>query len=485
MTLTTFSSVASRSTSSAWIALACFAASLTARGDETLRIDFARTIGEIRPLHGINCGPVCDGGLVDLTQFYKELRVPLVRLHDCHWPHSDVVDIHTIFPDFDADPTLPESYRFAKTDEYVAATLATGAKLVFRLGESIDHGRIKEHVHPPRDAAKWAAICQGIVRHYNEGWANGFEYDVRYWEIWNEPENRPAMWSGTDEDYFRLYAVTSRTLKEQYPNLKIGGPAVGATGSIENVEYRPSPFVLAFLEHCRQEKLPLDFFSWHCYADDAEELVVRAKGVRRELSSRGFTTTESHLNEWNYLPEEDWAPLTLSGQGELRKRWYERTTGAEGAAFTATALLRLQDAPVDATNFYRGEIGGFSAFDHFGGPTKSFYALKAFSMLMDTARRCAIEGGDEEIVAMAGIDAERKRATAVLSLRKGGPMTQTIEITGLPTSTEGRWTVFLLDSERSLRPIATGRSHGNALRLEAPLTAPCVAVLRWEVVGSP
>jgi hypothetical protein len=462
--------------------IAFFAA--TSRADETLRIDFARPIGQIRPLHGINCGPVCDGGMVDLTEFYQELRVPLVRLHDCHWPNPDVVDVHTIFPDFDADPDDPASYRFAKTDEYVAATLATGAQIVFRLGESIDHGRIKEHVHPPRDPEKWAAVCLGIVRHYNDGWASGFRHDIRYWEIWNEPENRPAMWSGTDEDYFRLYAVTSRALKERYPDSKIGGPAVGATGSIENGAYRPTPFVVEFLETCRRENLPLDFFSWHCYADDPQELVVRAKGVRRELDERGFATTESHLNEWNYLPDGDWSPLTPSGQGEPRKRWYERTTGAEGAAFAATALIALQDAPVDATNFYRGEIGGFSAFDWFGGPTKAFFGLKAFSMSLDTPQRCAVEGGKDGIAALAGIDAERTRATVIITLRSGEPFTQRVEIAGLPPGREYRWTVSLVDGERSLRPVASGVSRETSLELDVPLSAPCVAVLRLDAADT-
>jgi hypothetical protein len=447
--------------------LFCLAAA--SRAGDTLRIDFSRPSGEIRPLHGINCGPICDGGMVDLTEFYQELRVPLVRLHDCHWPNPDVVDIHTIFPDFDADPDDPASYRFAKTDEYVAATLATDARIVFRLGESIDHGRIKEHVHPPRDTEKWAAICLGIVRHYNDGWANGFRHRIGYWEIWNEPENRPVMWSGTDEDYFRLYAVTSRALKERYPDLKIGGPAVGATGSVENGEYRPTPFVAEFLETCRRENLPLDFFSWHCYADDPEELVVRAKGVRRELDERGFAKTESHLNEWNYLPDGDWSPLTLSGQGEPRKRWHERTTGAEGAAFAATALILLQDAPVDATNFYRGEIGGFSAFDGFGGPTKSFYGLKAFATSLDTPERCTVEGGKEGIAALAGIDAERKGATIVLTMRNGEPTSQAIEFSGLSGSREYRWTASLVDAERSLRTIAVGSSNGPEFQIDVPL----------------
>ena len=43
-----------------------------------------------------------------------------------------------VFPNPDADPALPASYDFRATDEYIAAVRATGAEIVYRLGESID-----------------------------------------------------------------------------------------------------------------------------------------------------------------------------------------------------------------------------------------------------------------------------------------------------------------------------------------------------------
>ena len=124
--------------------------------------------------------------------------------------------------------------------------------------ESIEHAPVKRFVHPPADCARWAAVCLGIVRHYNEGWANGSRYGIRYWEIWNEPENRPAMWSGTDEDYFRLYRAAAQTLKQAYPDLKIGGPALGYSGRMEGGSFTPSEFVTNFLAMCRRENLPLE-----------------------------------------------------------------------------------------------------------------------------------------------------------------------------------------------------------------------------------
>ena len=73
-------------------------------------------------------------------------------------------------------------------------------------------------IDPPKDFGKWARICEHVIRHYNEGWADGFHYGITYWEIWNEPDNGPTvarnqMWTGTAEQYYELYDVTARHLK--------------------------------------------------------------------------------------------------------------------------------------------------------------------------------------------------------------------------------------------------------------------------------
>src|SRR5215208_3546064 len=67
-------------------------------------LDCSKTIGRIRPLHGVNNGPLDAGGTVDLSAQHKELAIPFTRLHDAHWPNPDVVDFHAVFPNPDADP---------------------------------------------------------------------------------------------------------------------------------------------------------------------------------------------------------------------------------------------------------------------------------------------------------------------------------------------------------------------------------------------
>src|SRR5678815_3038210 len=142
----------------------------------TLTVDCSKKIGVVRALHGGNGGVLCDGGLTDLSDYFRQAQFPLVRLHDCHWPNPHVVDMHVVFPNPAADPADPKSYDFRRTDEYISAIRATGAKIVYRLGESIEHTPTKLYVHPPADPQKWAAACVQIVRHYKDS--------VEYWEIW-------------------------------------------------------------------------------------------------------------------------------------------------------------------------------------------------------------------------------------------------------------------------------------------------------------
>src|SRR5678815_5048989 len=104
----------------------------TAEKVTRLSVDCSKQIGTIRALHGGNGGVLSDGGLTDLSAYFREMQMPLVRLHDCHWPNPDVVDMHVVFPNRRADPNDPGSYDFGRTDQYISAIRATGAKIVYR-----------------------------------------------------------------------------------------------------------------------------------------------------------------------------------------------------------------------------------------------------------------------------------------------------------------------------------------------------------------
>ena len=459
---------------------------------EGVTVDCAERIGDFRALHGVNGGPIAAGGLLDLSEPFRRLRISLVRLHDCHWPNPDVVDLHVVFPDPRADPSRPESYDFVRTDPYVQSIVAAGSKVVYRLGESIEHGPDKRRQRPPADADRWAAACLGVVRHYNEGWAGGHRYDVRYWELWNEPDNRPNCWTGTDEEYFRLYAAAARAIKGAFPHLRVGGPAVGNVGRIEadgggGAMLRPSPFVEKFLAFVRRESLPLDFFSWHLYCDDPAAVAAHASAVRKLLDESGFTRTESHLNEWNYLPGNDWGPVMLAGQGEPRRRFYARLGGAEGAAFAAATLLLLQDCPLDAANFFTGDAGEFGLFERDGVPRKTYHAFDAFRTLLDTPVRvrASADGAARRWVVGAGTNAGRDVVTVLLSNLSGPAEPVELSVKNPPWPGGSAYEAYLLDGGHDLAPILSGTAApGETIRLE-PVKAPAVVLVKLRPAAAP
>ena len=208
---------------------------------ETISFDLTKRLGAFKPLNAVNGGPWHKRHATDQwrsnLEDYRRARIPYTRNHDANLAGSVyggpyTVDITAIFPRFEADENDPASYDFACTDESILVPLEAGTKTFFRLGQSIEHQIRKHGTLPPRDFAKWARVCEHIIRHYNEGWAGGFHLDIEYWEIWNEPDIDPddsankRMWGGTRAQFFDFFETAAKHLKGCFPGLKIGGPAL-------------------------------------------------------------------------------------------------------------------------------------------------------------------------------------------------------------------------------------------------------------------
>ncbi|MCD7838460.1 MAG: hypothetical protein LUG65_06075 [Clostridiales bacterium] len=365
------------------------AAVLVGGGVPMVKVDFDNVIGTFKSLNGINNGPKSgyseneDGTsewALDVTDIYNDLGISFVRLHDTEYPYGGecFVDIHCIFPDEDADVDDPDSYDFSCTDEYIANIKETSAEILYRLGESISESSDNlVYTHPPEDYEKWAQVCEHIIRHYNEGWANGYYYDIQYWEIWNEPDvNR--QWSGTMEQYYEMYKVTARYLKECYPDIMVGGGALGSA---------TEETVSAFLEGiCDDgEDTPLDFFSWHLYTTTAEEIAIYANTVRDTLDSYGYSDTLSFLDEWNYVTGWDSDSLTTT---------WEVIHSYAAASFYTSCLITMQNSPVDSAMYYDGQYaflaywnGLYTSEDDL---SSGYYAFDFFNQLCETGQQVEV-----------------------------------------------------------------------------------------------
>jgi len=276
---------------------------------EILKFDLSKKQEKMKILNATNGGPWHKRHATDQWRSnfkdYKAARIPFSRNHDSALsgstyggPYSH--DITNIFPNFDADVNDPASYDFPCTDEAILVALDAGTETFFRLGQSIEH-QIKKHgTLPPKNFYKWAQICEHIIRHYNEGWADGYHLNIQYWEIWNEPDldaddsKNKRCWGGTAAQFCEMYAITAKHLKACFPNLKIGGPALANS--------KPgATWIQNFLAYMREHEVPIDFFSWHVYLTEPQKVAERAVWIRENLDAYGYTDAESILNEWNYV----------------------------------------------------------------------------------------------------------------------------------------------------------------------------------------
>ena len=297
-------------------------------------------LGPVKPMNAANNGPI------DRTmESYTALRIPYARTHDTalgteYGGHC--IDINQIFPDFKANVNNPKSYDFTNSDVVLKDMLKAGTKPFFRLGQSIEHQTKKYGIYPPKNYKKWARICEHIIRHYNEGWADGYHMDIEYWEIWNEPDlddpdgrwkTDPRTWGGTQQQFYDLYVTTAKHLKKCFPALKIGGPAFA----------NPRKYGPPFLDYIKEKNAPLDFFSHHMYHRKPWRIIEDVNIIRKMLDDKGFPGTESILNEWNY--NRSWSEEPPFYSSRVR-------TGIKGAAFIAAVMCECQSAPLDMLMYY-------------------------------------------------------------------------------------------------------------------------------------
>ncbi|MBR3691912.1 MAG: hypothetical protein IKL89_04365 [Clostridia bacterium] len=356
-----------------------------------ISVDYSAPSGAIKPMHAVNNGPIRAGSVQCRQNFpeWVEAGIPYARTHDSTLYHGyggeNTVDIDAVFPNFDADETDPASYDFPVTDKYLTTINDAGTEVFYRLGSTIEHWEKKYRVHPPKDFAKWARICEHIIRHYTEGWADGFHYKITYWEIWNEPDGYPACWTGTKEQFFDFFEIAARHLKACFPHLKIGGPAMST----------PRAWTEDFLAEMQRRQLPLDFYSWHRYCKQPED-IDRSQKVREMLDSYGFTETESICNEWNYV--ESWTENFIHS--------IEFIHSHRGAAFTAACMIRAQNNPIDMLMYYDAQPGVWNGlFNYYTlRPEKTYYAFLFFNRLYRLGKALPTACGDEGLYALAATD---------------------------------------------------------------------------------
>ncbi|WP_054023841.1 GH39 family glycosyl hydrolase [Bacillus sp. FJAT-28004] len=154
------------------------------------------------------------------------------------------------------------AYSFYTIDSIFDFLLENGMKPFVELGfmpEELASGQntifhYKANTTPPSDYEAWEELIRRLVQHLVERY--GLE-EVRTWyfEVWNEPNLIPFFWTGTMEDYFKLYQHSVKAIKEIDAQIPVGGPATSKNSWIPE-----------FLAFCKETGI--DFVSTHQYPTD-------------------------------------------------------------------------------------------------------------------------------------------------------------------------------------------------------------------------
>lgn len=361
-----------------------------------IHLDFSKSAGKIKPVLSLNSGPLATPSLAcDLTEKHRELGVAFVRTHG--HPADRVIDVHTVFPDFNLDERFPSSFNFAPTDTYLRAIKDSGASILLRLGESPEPYEVKRYSTLPTDPEKWASVVERIIAHYNEGWGCGMKLGIKYVEITAgldahlAHEERPA--------FYELYRTVANRLRARFPRIKIGAYSAGGFHSLNHYDATPAErgyidFLDGFLDYitASETAAPIDFFSWSCCAETPEELSLHSNYARNYLNQAGLRKVQSVVTNFSVAPRtatyRDRAypsvlisSLILAQKGDVSMLFIDGNPESDGcplwsvedrhgvhtyAAFNALSafgrLARLGTA-VDGSEDYRHAVYSLAAFD--------------------------------------------------------------------------------------------------------------------------
>ena len=170
-------------------------------------------------------------------------------------------------------------YNFSYVDQVYDGLLANGVRPFVELSfmpRQLARRDVRQSfwyrpvVAPPKDYRHWDGLIAALSRHLIERY--GID-EVRRWyfEVWNEPNL--DFWAGQPRQstYWELYDHTARTLKAVDSRLRVGGPATAQAA-----------WIPAFIRHCRQGQVPVDFVSTHVYGDDtAKDVFHTAERIPR------------------------------------------------------------------------------------------------------------------------------------------------------------------------------------------------------------
>jgi xylan 1,4-beta-xylosidase len=263
---------------------------------------------------------------------------------------------------------------------FMPGALASGSQTIFWW---------RGNVTPPKDYKKWADLIKALVQHWTDRYGQK-EVASWYFEVWNEPNLKGAFFTGTQQDYFRLYAETARAIKSVAPAYRVGGPATAGNAWIPEM-----------IDFCVQQKAPIDFISTHDYgvkqgfldvsgeagtvlSSDRYTIANHMRQSRQQIQNSGMPGLELHYTEWSasYTPSDPIHDSYHEAAYILNTLKHASPYVNSMSYWTFTDIF--EEAGPRATPFH----GGFGLLNYEDIKKPAYYAFKYVHELGGTELQC-------------------------------------------------------------------------------------------------
>lgn len=284
--------------------------------ERVINVDFKNTAGALNTMFRecVGAGRANEGLRVDwqqqLAYVRKECGFRYIRMHGLL---TDDMAVYT--EDKNGQPMYNYMYIDVLFDflhsigmkpfvelGFMPGALASGPQTIFWW---------RGNVTPPKNYEKWAGLVKDLTEHFTERYG-AEEVKTWYFEVWNEPNLSPGFWTGTQEDYFKLYRYAAQAVKSVNKAYRVGGPGTaGAAWEPEMIAY------------CHKNKVPIDFVSTHSYGvkqgfldeyGNSGTVLAKEEGAvsgdvlqsRKEIAGSPMPDLELHYTEWSasYTPAD-------------------------------------------------------------------------------------------------------------------------------------------------------------------------------------
>lgn len=296
---------------------------------------------------------------------------------------------------------------------------------------------------PIRDLKAFSLYTKYIIKHITEAFAGGGKWPVKIFRFGNEPDN-PEYWKGTPEQYYEMFTVWAKTVKEMNPDFVIVGPSIVSAIELGRGNINSSKvnrWTMDFLAYLEKHRCPLDFFTFHAYGPVIYDVFYKQTlTVSNELKKHStlsplYGIPKIGNDEWNVFVGDQW-----SG------RYHREFDTVSLAAHNIAALIAMIEGGLELSIRYGGVDSpghdyvminkdfrykpvyyAFKGFNTLLLPTPIKLLTRGSNWLNSAALACKSEDGNEITVAISSFDVDQYYEQYILKEGNSDPLRREVE----------------------------------------------------------